>query len=107
MNNPFQVIDSRLSNIEKLLLDIKHPEPRLLEDLSEQVFTVDECATFLDLSKPTIYAKISKGELPTIKKQKRCYFLKSDLIDYLKKDSVQTNLETQDEISAILKEGGQ
>jgi len=33
MNNPFEVIDARLSNIESLLLDIKHnPKPPELPD---------------------------------------------------------------------------
>ena len=27
MNNPFEVIDARLSNIESLLLDLKHTPP--------------------------------------------------------------------------------
>lgn len=26
MNNPFEVIDARLRNIENMLLDIKHPQ---------------------------------------------------------------------------------
>jgi excisionase family DNA binding protein len=55
------------------------PEP-------ETLLTVEEAANFLHLSVPTVYTKISKGELPVIKNKgsKRCYFSKSDLFEYLK-----------------------
>lgn len=53
------------------------PEP-------ETVLTVKETAEFLSLSVPTIYSLISKGEIPVMKRSKRCYFSKNELIDYLK-----------------------
>jgi|TARA_B110000238_G_C15914602_1_gene347771 excisionase family DNA binding protein len=102
----FIQIQNDIKETRSLLLSFisSHQHAAIAEE-SEQVFTVDECATFLHLSKATIYSKISKGELPTIKKEKRCYFLKSDLINYLKEDRLQTNREIQEEVSTILKEG--
>lgn len=49
----------------------------------DQLLTVPQAAEFLHLSVPTIYSKISRGELPVMKRSKRCYFLKSALMDYL------------------------
>jgi excisionase family DNA binding protein len=53
----------------------------------EKLINVDEAAEFLDLTKPTIYTKVSRGELPYIKKGKRIYFQKSKLLEYYKQGS--------------------
>jgi len=100
----FIQIQNDVKETKSLLLSFINSQKSIIPTAdADQVFTVGECAAFLHLSKATIYAKISKCELPTIKKQKRCYFLKSDLIDYLKKDRQQTNVEIQSNVNAILK----
>jgi excisionase family DNA binding protein len=50
----------------------------------EQFLTVQEAAHFLNLSIPTIYSKVSKGELPVMKRSKRLYFSSQELTQYLK-----------------------
>lgn len=69
-----------ISEIKRILLQKEaptQPEP-------EKLLTVPEAAKFLSLSVPTIYGKISRGELPFIKKSKRVYFSNIELLDYLK-----------------------
>lgn len=44
---------------------------------------VKETADYLNLAVPTIYSKVSRGELPFIKRGKKLYFSSSDLEDYL------------------------
>lgn len=89
MQVDFNQIQNDVQETKRLLLTyLERQEQTAIQNESEKLLTVQECADFLHLSKATIYTKISKGELPTIKKQKRCYFLKSELIDYLKKDRV-------------------
>jgi len=86
MNNPFDVIEKRLSSIEELLLDLKHKnnDSNQLES-GEQLLTIDEAAKFLHLRKPTLYTKHSRGELPGVcKKNGRLYFSKQALIDWIK-----------------------
>ncbi len=61
----------------KATLENKHPEP------ADQLLTVDQAAEFLTLAKPTIYAMLSKGKLPNLKRGKRVYFHKSQLLEYL------------------------
>lgn len=53
-------------------------------ETADQLLTVDQAAAFLTLAKPTIYAMLSRGELPNLKRGKRVYFQKSDLLNYLK-----------------------
>ncbi|MGD9555459.1 MAG: helix-turn-helix domain-containing protein [Mangrovibacterium sp.] len=62
-------------------------------DKDDQLLTVDGAAELLDCTKPTIYQKTSKGELPFMKRGKKLYFLKKDLIDYLKAGRNKTNAE--------------
>lgn len=83
----------KLEAIE-VLLKAQENNPQTEED---QILTVDECAQFLNLSKPTVYTLISKGELPVMKRSKRCYFTKSDLVNYLKAGRKKTNSELETE----------
>ena len=109
MNNPFELIETRLSSIETLLLDLKHnPQPQPGKSESDELLTVQDTATFLSLSVPTIYGLISKGELPVMKRSKRCYFSKVDLVNYLKQGRRKTLSEIAGEAEQYLtkKKGG-
>jgi hypothetical protein len=84
MDNPFQVISNRLSNIESLLLDIKHgsylqPDAKAFDDATP--LNVESAADFLGISKQTIYQNIDK--IPHKKRFGRLYFFKEELLDYL------------------------
>lgn len=65
---------------------------------SEELLTVKDTATFLHLSVPTIYGLIHRGELPVMKRSKRCYFSKKELIEYLKQGRRKTTAEQHTEI---------
>jgi len=108
MNNPFEIINARLVSIECLLLEIKSPLPNQPESPADELLTVQDTAKFLSLSIPTIYGLISKGELPVMKRSKRCYFSKVELINYLKQGRKKTLAETASEADAYLlkKKGG-
>lgn len=73
---------------------------------TDELLTVQDTAKFLTLSVPTIYGLISKGELPVMKRSKRCYFSKVDLINYLKQGRKKTLAETASEAENYLKKKG-
>jgi len=50
----------------------------------EKLLTIQEASEFLKLSVATIYSKVSKGELPVMKRSKRLYFSNKELLEYLK-----------------------
>ena len=103
MNNPFETIDAKLSNIERLLLEIKRlPNEKVNEPQAEELLTVQGAAKFLSLSVPTIYGLIHKGEIPEMKRSKRCYFSKTELINYLKQGRKKTVLEIAIETDEFL-----
>jgi excisionase family DNA binding protein len=80
----------KVSNIERLLIE-KGNDPQAETD---ELLTVQDAAKFLSLSVPTIYGLISKNELPVMKRSKRCYFSKVELINYLKQGRKKTIAET-------------
>ena len=89
----------KLNDIEQLLLKgtltPKH-------EVAERLLTVQEAAKFLTLSVPTIYSKVSKGELPVMKRGKRLYFSQVELMDYLKGGRKKTNSEIESEAESYL-----
>lgn len=103
MTNPFEVIETRLSNIETLLLDLKH-QPQQVEPtaLPDQLLTIQQAADFLHLSVPTLYSKVSKRELPNMKRGKRLYFSQNELVEYLKQGRKKTTGEIEAEAEAYL-----
>jgi len=72
------------------------------QETADQFLTVEQTAEFLTLSVPTIYSKVSRRELPFMKRTKRLYFAKSDLEDYLKDGRVKTVREIEEEADQFL-----
>ena len=104
MVNPFEAIDARLSNIESLLLDLKHSAPKTeKQNDPDELLTVQGAAEFLSLSVPTVYGRISKGELPVMKRSKRCYFSRKDLMAYVRQGRKKTIQETDQAAHDYLK----
>lgn len=70
VTNPFESIDARLSNIEVLLLDLKHP-PKGPDTTSTPVdfkYTpIQEIFKKKICSKPTFYEHLKKGEFTLYK----------------------------------------
>lgn len=105
MYNPFQTLDERLSNIENLLLDIKHnPIPKnepqqnnLWLDLNDLIKYDPEKRT-----KPTIYGYVHQGSIPYHKRGKKLIFLKSEIDEWLKSGRVKTNAEIEAEADQYL-----
>lgn len=98
MNNPFEAIENRLSSIEHRLIKLA-TTPTFVESSPEveKPVDIDTAAEFLNLKKPTIYSKCSKGELPHMKRDKRLYFFLSELSEYLRKGCKQLKIKTRGE----------
>ncbi|MFV0290352.1 MAG: helix-turn-helix domain-containing protein [Mangrovibacterium sp.] len=102
MNNQFEAIEARLSSIENLILDLKQPKKVEPTEQPEQLLTVQEAAEFLSLKVPTMYSKSSNGELPVMKRGKRLYFSRTELLEYLKDGRKKSNAEIEQEAKAYL-----
>jgi excisionase family DNA binding protein len=80
-------LHKKLENIERLLQSFQLSQSA---ELQEHLLTVQEAAEFLNLTVPTIYSKVSRRELPFMKRQKRLYFSNKELLAYLKEGSRKT-----------------
>lgn len=63
---------------------------------SPDFLNIEEASKFLNLAKATVYTLTSAWKIPVIKKGKRLYFTKQELMDWLKKG----RKKTIDEIEA-------
>lgn len=79
MQNPFESISVRLSNIENLLLDIKHP-PK--ED-PDEILTREQTCQLLDITKSTLWKRTRAGKLKSYGQGRRVYFKKSEVLESL------------------------
>ena len=77
----------KISKIEEILTE--------KNEQKEKFLTVEEAAKFLDLTVPTVYAKVSRGELPVMKRGKRLYFSNIELVEYIKNGRKKTNEQTE------------
>jgi excisionase family DNA binding protein len=104
MNNPFEIIEARLNNIETLLLDLKHtPKEQDERTEPEQLLTVQQAAELLNLSVPTLYGYSQRAEIPVCKRGKRLYFSKQSLFEWIKDGKKKTLAETASEAEKYLK----
>lgn len=77
-------------------------ESKAPTDQPEQLLTIQEAAEFLSLTVPTMYSKVSKREIPVMKRSKRLYFSRTELLEYLKDGRKKSNAEIEQEAKAFL-----
>jgi excisionase family DNA binding protein len=93
-------LSEKLENIERLLIEKQEQPPT---EQPEQLLTIDEVAILLHLTKPTVYSKVSKNELPGVCKQgKRLYFDRQTIIDWIKQGRKLSNAEVEQQAEAYL-----
>tara|TARA_R110000850_G_scaffold245687_1_gene370557 strand:+ start:246 stop:521 length:276 start_codon:yes stop_codon:yes gene_type:complete len=76
MNNPFDILNERLTNIESLLLEIKH---KPIEEEKPENLTVKETAEVLKVSEQSVHNYIKKGFIPAQKVGRLLLIKRADL----------------------------
>jgi excisionase family DNA binding protein len=74
--NPFDEILQKLNGIENQLRFITNSTPT---NSTPDWLNVQQAADYLNLSKQTIYRKVSEGKIPYYKAGKKLHFRKSEL----------------------------
>lgn len=92
------ILTKKVSELTRLIT-----EKQQTTENPERLLTVQETADFLSLSVPTIYSKVSRGELPVMKRGKRLYFSSTELLEYLKDGRKKTNAEIEAEAHTYLR----
>jgi excisionase family DNA binding protein len=93
--NAVSKIYEKLEAIENLLSNSENQPNQDLE-----LLTVKQAAQFLSLSVPTIYGLIHQGKIPYMKRSKRCYFSKAELLEYIKNGRQKTSEEQAADITS-------
>jgi len=105
MTNPFEQIEARLSNIESLLIDIKHGGKSLAAQtmlMHGRVMTLTELVAYCGISKSTVYKMTASGEMPHSKRAKRLYFDRDRIDAWLLERQTHTKSETEKDVNQFL-----
>ncbi len=92
----------KLDHLEKIIRSANQP----IKNQEEKLLSIDEAAEFLNLKVPTIYSKVSRGELPVMKRSKRLYFSRNELMGYLKKGARKSYSDIEKEAETYLNKKG-
>ena len=92
-------LTKEVSELKNLIITNQEQPPK---EQPETLLNVQEAAEFLKLEVPTIYSKVSRGELPVMKRSKRLYFSSVELMDYLKQGRKKSSTEIEQEAQAYL-----
>jgi excisionase family DNA binding protein len=71
-------------------------------DEEDKWLTIQEASALLNLAKQTLYAKVSKNEIPYSKRGKKLYFLKSELTEYISSGKKKTSEDLMREAQQYL-----
>jgi len=88
------LLTKEVGELKELLLK-KSEQPLPYQE--NEFLTIQEASELLRLSVPTLYSKVSKRELPYMKRGKRLYFSHSELLDYIKEGKRKTSAEIKAE----------
>jgi len=102
MKNPFEILDNRLSNIENLLLDIKHKPKVESKHDPDNPLSIKDVAELTGLSVATLYGYCQRKEIPYHKTGNRLRFFKTEIITWIKTGRVKTVSEIEADADSYL-----
>lgn len=92
MENPFELILSKLEAIERKVSEIQN---RLDGENGSHVLDLRQAAQYLHISKSALYRLTSQRTIPHFKRGKRLYFKKEDLAEWMTQNRVTTQEELE------------
>ncbi len=93
------ILTKEVIEFKRLFIENQERTPN---NATEELLSIDEAAEFLKLAKPTLYTKVSKNQLPFMKRGKRLYFSRTELMEYLKQGRKKSNAEIEQEVEMYL-----
>lgn len=85
----------------KLLVSVLQPSPLEKHVLVE----IDDACRIIKKAKPTIYALVRKGLLPSYKKGKKLYFYEDELLEWIENGRRNTPQQNYEDILATIQRG--
>ena len=90
MENPFEIILEKLNSIEKAIDKLNTSS-----NIDDDFMNIEQIASYVGLSKATIYGLTHERKIPYFKAGKRLYFKKSDVINWITSTRVKTKQEIE------------
>ena len=94
-----------MAEVKEILLSVQTKIGSNPDD-EHRPINVKDAAKYLDLQIPTLYSKISRGQMPYFKRDKRVYFTKKLLNEYLAQGYVKSSVELEEEALNAIKRRG-
>ena len=96
--------------LRHMLIETNEMVKRILQpDPLPDLMTIKQAGEYLSLTTPTMYNKVSRNQLPYMKRGKKLYFSRAELTEYLKAGRNKTADELIEEVESYLeikKKGG-
>jgi excisionase family DNA binding protein len=89
-------------SIRRALKETQQPK----EPVSDRLMDIKEASQYLGLALPTIYEKTSRNEIPFLKRGKKLYFRKDDLLKWLEEGRRKTKKDIDREAEEYLRRKG-
>ncbi len=90
MENPFTTIDEKLKELNSKIDSI------LVQPQVEKPINLEGAAEFLGRSEAAVYTLCSRGTIPFYKKARKLYFLKSELLEWVRNGTQPTRQQRID-----------
>lgn len=88
MENPFEIILEKLKSIENAIEKLN-----TVSNTDDDFMNIEQVASFIGLSKATIYGLTHERSIPHFKTGKRLYFKKSDIVNWITSTKIRTKQE--------------
>jgi excisionase family DNA binding protein len=88
MENPFELIMNKLTEIEKLI-----KQKNGITVGTEEILNLEMASAYVGISKSTIYKYTSTKEIPHFKRGKRLFFKKAELDEWLTTNKISSREE--------------
>jgi predicted DNA-binding transcriptional regulator AlpA len=96
LSNPFEILSEQIRRLEQRVIDeIKSANSLENKTFEDQIGGIGLAQKITGLARSSIYAKVSKREIPFFKRQgtKRLYFSSASLYQWIKEGKKQTKDE--------------
>ncbi|MBU2901565.1 helix-turn-helix domain-containing protein [Maribacter dokdonensis] len=103
MDSLFEFTDEGIKYLAKLISDQLKDNMMVERKLEQEIpIGIDEAAKTVNKSKYTLYSLVAKNKIPYHKQGKHLYFLKSELIDWIKAGKRENKASIQNEVDEYL-----
>jgi excisionase family DNA binding protein len=91
MDNPFEKIMAKLSEIEQQLANIQQASKSVEKPSHEEYLTRAEAAACLKITTPTLLQRTLSGEIKMYRSGRRVLFKRSEIDEYINNKGIKTN----------------